>query len=187
MKYLGAIVKRLVSLLHCVVCGLLHPGCFSFSLETVLAPSVSILITNKGKIKIGRKVGIRKATTISADGGSLQIGEKCFINCGCVIASHKSIQIGKGTRLGPNCMVFDHDYDFRSASGYAEGKHLVADVVIGENVWIGAGTIILRGTEIGNNSVIGAGCVIKGVYPANSLVIQKRDEKCETIRLREDK
>ena len=49
-------------------------------------------------------------------------------------------------------------------------------VIIGNNVWIGANTVILRGTEIGDNCVIGAGCVIKGKYGANSVIVQKRTE-----------
>jgi len=43
------------------------------------------------------------------------------------------------------------------------------------NCWIGANTVILRGTTIGDNSVIGAGCVLKGEYPAGAIIIQKRE------------
>lgn len=46
---------------------------------------------------------------------------------------------------------------------------------IGKNCWIGANTVILRGTTIGDNSVIGAGCVLKGEYPAGAIIIQKRE------------
>lgn len=186
MKYLKALTKRLLSIIHCVFVKAAHPKTFRFSMETMIAPSVSISITNKGQISIGNKVGIRKGSTISSDGGILSIADRCFINSGCVIAAHKSIMIGKGTRLGPNCMIFDHDYDFRSPTGFEKGKHLVSDVEIGENVWIGAGSIILRGTKIGNHTVIGAGCVVKGVYPNNSLVLQKRNEVCKSIEYSED-
>lgn len=53
----------------------------------------------------------------------------------------------------------------------------VKPVKIGNNVWIGANTIILRGTEIGDNYVIGAGCVVKGKYNKGSVIIQKRKEE----------
>lgn len=178
MKYIKAAIKRLISFLHCMFVKALHPGAFRFSIETMLAPSVSISITNNGRISIGNKVGIRKGSTISSDGGTLRIADRCFINSGCVITAHKSIAIGKGTRLGPHCMIFDHDYDYRNPNGFERGDHLVSDIEIGENVWIGAGSIILRGTKIGNNTVVGAGCVIKGVYPDNALILQKRNEVC---------
>lgn len=42
--------------------------------------------------------------------------------------------------------------------------------------WIGANTVILRGTVIGRDCVVGAGSVLKGVYPAGSVIVQKRTE-----------
>ena len=47
-------------------------------------------------------------------------------------------------------------------------------MIIGKNCWIGANTIILKGTIIGDNCVVGAGCVLKGKYPDSTIIIQKR-------------
>ena len=78
-------------------------------------------------------------------------------------------------------MMFDHDHDFRRG-GDMNGKYFrTGDILIGENCWIGAGTIILRGTKIGNNSVVGAGCVLKGEYPGNSVIFQRRNTEVEEI------
>lgn len=49
-----------------------------------------------------------------------------------------------------------------------------AKVRLGKNCWIGANTVILRGTTIGDNCVIGAGCIVTGDIPSNSVYIQKR-------------
>ena len=48
---------------------------------------------------------------------------------------------------------------------------------IGKNVWIGANTVILRGTKIGDNCVIGAGTIVKGDFPENSIIVQNREPK----------
>ena len=56
-----------------------------------------------------------------------------------------------------------------------------ASLSIGDNTWIGAGTIILKGTSIGSNCVIGAGSVIKGDVKSNSIVIQKRNSEIHCI------
>ena len=48
---------------------------------------------------------------------------------------------------------------------------------IGDNVWIGANSVILRGSVIGSGCVIGAGSVIKGTYPPDSVIIQKRSNE----------
>ncbi|RHN21877.1 DapH/DapD/GlmU-related protein [Collinsella sp. AF31-11] len=45
---------------------------------------------------------------------------------------------------------------------------------IGENCWIGAGTIILRGTKIEANSVVAAGSIVKGEFLSDFLILQRR-------------
>ena len=50
----------------------------------------------------------------------------------------------------------------------------LGEIEIGDNTWVGAGTIILLGTRIGRNCVIGAGSVVKGDVPDNTRLIQKR-------------
>jgi len=54
-------------------------------------------------------------------------------------------------------------------------------VEIGEDCWIGTGAIILKGTKIGKRCFIAAGTVVKGKYPDNSLVLQKRMTEVKTI------
>ena len=50
----------------------------------------------------------------------------------------------------------------------------IAPVTIGDNSWIGCNVVILRGTSIGKNCIVGAGSVLKGTYPDNSVIVQKR-------------
>ena len=47
-------------------------------------------------------------------------------------------------------------------------------MTIGDNSWIGCNVVILRGTSIGKNCIVGAGSVLKGTYPDNSVIVQKR-------------
>ena len=56
-----------------------------------------------------------------------------------------------------------------------------APIIIGNDCWIGANTVILRGTKIGDNCVVGAGCVLKGVFPTNSVIVQKRQTSVEAF------
>lgn len=94
--------------------------------------------------------------------------------------AHKNIFIGDNTSIGPNVCIYDHDHKF-GEQGKKQGFNS-SEVIIEENVWIGAGTIILRGTHIGKNCVIGAGCVIKGEVPENSLVTQNREVKIVKLK-----
>ncbi|MBQ6728035.1 MAG: acyltransferase, partial [Clostridia bacterium] len=93
----------------------------------------------------------------------------------CNLISHESIIIGNDTILAQNIFIYDHDHKYDAENGVKKREFKTAPIVIGKNCWIGANTMILRGTEIGDNCVIGAGCILKGKYPKGSLIIQPRE------------
>lgn len=143
-----------------------------FSLQT----SSKIEIFNKKSIvHIGKYVFIRKNASIRMDfDGKLVLGDYVFINDNCNINCVKKISIGKNTKIAPNVCINDHDHNYKNV----QNQHLLTgEVVIGDNVWIGANVVILRNTIIGDNAVIAAGSVVKGNVPANSLYLNKREEK----------
>ncbi len=84
------------------------------------------------------------------------------------------ILIKAGVEFGPNVLIYDHDHDFRAFGGLKEKKYVCERVEIGQNCWIGANSVILKGTILGDNCVVGAGSVIKGTFKDDSLIYQKR-------------
>ena len=115
-------------------------------------------------------VFIRRNTTIRMDHNSiLEIGEKVFININCI----HNIRIGDYTKIGPGVSINDNDHNFRAKEG--DERMLKGDIIIGKNVWIGANTVILRGTTIGDNAVIAAGSVLKGDVAPNTVFLNKRE------------
>ena len=98
-----------------------------------------------------------------------------------MISCLEEVSIGAGCRFGPNVKVFDNDHKF-SARGGVSQEHTTSPVTIGDHCWLGANVTVLRGTEIGDNCVIGAGCVVKGSIPAGSLVTQSRKLDIRPIR-----
>lgn len=178
MHYLLAILNRLFTLMHFVFIKVVHSKNFFFHGISVVGNTSHFNIHDDGKIVIGKNVGIRRNCEISvSENGKIEIGDDSFFNNGCIIVAHKSITIGQGTRFGPSVMVFDHDYDYRHREAFISGKHILDEIVIGNNCWIGAGAIILKGSKIGDDCVIGAGTVIKGKYENGSVIIQKKQEK----------
>ena len=89
------------------------------------------------------------------------IGNSCFINRNCMIVAHEKIEIGDGTTIGPNVCIYDHDHD-------GEGGYKTKPVIIGKNVWIGAGCILLKGINIGDNAVKGAGTIVTTSIPSET-------------------
>ncbi len=98
---------------------------------------------------------------------NLETGENCAINSFVHIWSNEKVIIGSNTMIAAHVQISTstHDYHHRP---YRE-KRVDHQVIIGSNVWVGSGAIILPGVMIGDNSVIGAGAVVTQNIPANSL------------------
>lgn len=133
------------------------------------------IFSNKCKVIIKPFVFIRRNTTIRIDhSGELIIGDKVFINDNCSINCINKIHIGEYTKIGPGVSINDNDHNFR---GTEVGRMLTGEVIIGKNVWVGANSVILRNTEIGDNVVIGAGSIVKGKVPSNTVFLDKREKQ----------
>ena len=108
------------------------------------------------------------------NGGQLSIGDNCFINCNSYITVLGKTKIGNNCLIGPGVMVFDHDHDYKASGGISSGKMICGTIEIGNNVWIGANSLILKGSKIGDNAVIGAGSIINFEVMENTVCVQKR-------------
>ena len=148
----------------------------------LVSPSTRIEVERGGKLVIGKRISLRSGCQMAIRSNAcLTIGRHFFANTGCVISAHDSITIGDNVQFGPHVFVYDQDHDFRAEGGLAAKQFVTKPVVIGNNVWIGANSIILRGTTIGDNCVVGAGSIIKGNFPANSVIVQKRETEVTSL------
>jgi acetyltransferase-like isoleucine patch superfamily enzyme len=175
-RKINNIISVIYSQIRFTLLKVLHGKKFSFRGIQRFSPNTQLFFLNKGEIHLGNKVRVHTGTKIRAiSGGIVEIGSNATFNYNCMIVALKKIKIGKGVEFGPNVLVYDHDHDFRAQGGLKANKYKYGDVEIGDNSWVGANTIILRGTKIGKNCVVGAGCVISGEYPDNSIITQKRE------------
>ncbi|MEN1937236.1 acyltransferase [Paenibacillus sp. 102] len=134
------------------------------------------IFNKRSKVNIGKFVFVRKNASIRLDfDGVLDIEEKVFINDNCNINCVKRISIGRGTKIGPNVSINDHDHNYKDPT---DGHLVKGEVKIGKNVWIGSNVVILKDTVIGDNTVIAAGSVVKGRIPSNTLFVNKRENMC---------
>lgn len=105
---------------------------------------------------------------------SIRIADDVGLNGTSMTARSRTISIDSGTIIAPNVVIVDSDFHLPwppETRAVNPGFQNDADVKIGKNVWVGMNTIILKGTAIGDNSVIGAGSVVLGVIPANVLAV----------------
>ena len=128
-----------------------------------------IIAHGAGKIFIGGYCWLKspRYNTIElfADyGAEICIGDNVFINQGVRISSQKKIVINDNCLIGDDCIIYDTDWH---SIGNAPLKK--EQVTINKNVWIGARCILLKGVEIGESAIIGAGSVVTKDVPPNCI------------------
>jgi acetyltransferase-like isoleucine patch superfamily enzyme len=113
--------------------------------------------------------------------GDVKIGKKTYINSGTVIYSGNGVKIGDGVLIASNCSLapVNHGYYLRKEilkQGFMPSK---GGIIIEDDVWIGANTVILDGAVIRKGAIVGAGSVVRGelesygVYVGNPLRLIK--------------
>lgn len=179
---IGNIISVAYSAVRFTLLRLISGGRIKTAFIERVSPNVVVDIDSKSRLSMGDKVRIHSGSRITASkGGVIEIGDNVRINNNCRIACRDHITIEDGVEFGPGVLIYDHDHKFGAETGVVGNEYKTAPVKIGKNTWIGANTIILRGTEIGDNCVVGAGSVIKGKYPNSSMILQKRDTITKTI------
>ena len=99
----------------------------------------------------------------------IHIGHKVAFNNNCTVMSCVGITIGDRCRIGSEVQIIDFDgHGIMPSQRHTVGR--MKKIEIGENVWIGNRVTLLSGTVIGDNSVVAAGAVVKGEFPANVMI-----------------
>lgn len=146
-----------------------------FQNSSIIIGSRCIFVSKQTANPLGLKNRCMISTHASA--ATIQIGNNCSFS-GVSIAALKSIQIGEGVRCGANVTITDSDWhsdDPRSAGSES--------VVIEDNVWLGANTIVLKGVTVGKNSLIGANSVVVKSIPPNVIAA---GNPCKVIKQMDD-
>ncbi|MEW6908534.1 sugar O-acetyltransferase [Trueperella pyogenes] len=94
------------------------------------------------------------------------IGEGTFINFDCVFLDVADIIIGKNCQIAPRVQLLTAEHPLQ-ATVRREGWESGRPIVLGDNVWLGAGVMVAPGVTIGENTVVGAGSVVVRDLPAN--------------------
>ena len=109
-------------------------------------------------------------------GNKINLGDRVYINVNCTMLDGGEIKIGDDVLIGPNVQILTVNHP-TSPSERLRKISLIENVSIGNNVWIGAGAIILPGVTIDNNVVVGAGSVVTKDLPANCLYVGNPADK----------
>ncbi len=105
--------------------------------------------------------------------GPFVMGKRCQISTGCFLgAGRAGLTLGDDVLVSPNCAILTGTYVFdRVDVPLQQQGTLSKPVRIGHRVWVGSNSVVLAGSEIGDNVIVSAGSVVSGRVPPNSIVL----------------
>ena len=126
-------------------------------------------IDRKASLIVGNNVICRNFENFHISGGKLILHDGVFINNSCSFNCMERIEIGNGTMMGEGVRFYDHDHVY-TAEKIEKWQWITAPIRVGRDCWIGSNVTILKGVTIGDNTIIGAGCLVRKDIPSNSVV-----------------
>lgn len=176
-RFINNFISVLYSFIRFIFIKLFHGKRFKFHPIIRFSPNTEVYFLGKGSIHLGKFVRAHSYCRFRvAKHGCIRVDDNSKFNYGCMITARKKIHIGAGTEFGPNVLLYDHDHDYRCEGGLKSNRYKEGVIEIGENCWIGANTVILRNTKLGNNCVVAAGSILGNCeYPDNTVIYQKRE------------
>lgn len=131
----------------------------------------SILMKEKSYLKLGMNTQFDAWSEVFVGAGAkVSIGSRTYLNKRCIVSAHDTIIIGENCLFGPDVKIYDNNHSFEKGFGLNRREHKTKPIVIEDNCWLASNVVVLAGSKIGKNSVIGASVVIKGEVPENSIV-----------------
>jgi acetyltransferase-like isoleucine patch superfamily enzyme len=142
--------------------------------DSVVIEKHAELIVNskKASIKLGTCTYLASYCRLETGGGWIKLGKECGVSRFSILAGQGGLDIGDYVRIGPHVVIYaanhlysDPETPVKYQGFSAKGVH------INDDVWIGAGAIILDGVTIGKGSIIGAGAVVTKDIPPYSVAV----------------
>lgn len=123
-------------------------------------------------IRIGEKVTFFNGVVLFGD-GKIDIGSRTSIgNNTLIYASHRGgVTIGSNVHIAAQSYIIDIDHGIRKGKLISEQEDTSEPIFIGNDVWLGAGVKILKGSVLEDGCIIGAQSVVKGRIPSNAIAV----------------
>lgn len=123
------------------------------------------------QLVLGKWVHIGNGNKLRAHNGVLRLGDKVVLGSDNVINAHLDIEVGASTLISDWVYICDFDHAMRELDRPIKDQGLLTSPVrIGPGCWIGTKVTVLRGTTVGEGSVLAAHTVARGQIPAGAIV-----------------
>jgi acetyltransferase-like isoleucine patch superfamily enzyme len=101
----------------------------------------------------------------------ISIGSGTYVNRNSFIDASLSVKIGRQCAIGPDCYITDHDHSHEPGLAPLAQPLISKPTCIGDQVWLGAKVVVLKGVTIGDEVVVGAGSVVTKDIPAGAVAV----------------
>lgn len=152
-----------------------HPHKISIGRRCVIEEYCSLNAQgdDQSGITLGEEVLLGRGTVLGTRNGTIEIGDYSNIGANCRLGTTSRIRFGKHVLLAANCYIggAQHKFDRLDLPIMRQGYDSKGGVVIEDDVWLGAGVMVLDGVTIGTGSVIGAAAVVTRDIPPYSIAL----------------
>ncbi len=147
------------------------PSNLSIGKNVTFMPGVHLKIRENGKIFIHDDVKLDTSVRlVAANEAKIEIGERTGIGARCLINAGMDIKIGRGTLIAVNCLINASDHGYEKDFPIQEQGYVHEPICIGDDVWLGASSMIMRGTQIRTGSIVSAQSLVRGFIPSHVVV-----------------
>jgi acetyltransferase-like isoleucine patch superfamily enzyme len=137
-----------------------------------ICPGVKFEIGPDAVLKLGRWCWIGNDCKIRVHEGEVSIGAKTVVGQECTISAFQHVAIGRECIVADRVMLIDFDHGIVEVERPIRLQGIYKrDVNVGNNVWMGYGSCVLRGCTVGDNSVLGTYAVVSKDVPPNVVAV----------------
>ena len=110
------------------------------------------------------------ARLVAANDARIELGERVAIGMGTVINAGRDVLLGRGCLTAAHCVINASDHGIAAGAPIQSQPFDHAPIHIDEDVWLGAGVVVSRGSRIGAGAVVSAGSTVSGAVPPGAIV-----------------
>jgi carbonic anhydrase/acetyltransferase-like protein (isoleucine patch superfamily) len=131
-----------------------------------IGPGASVV--SLGRLEVGTGAVVQSGCLLHCGGldwsdgaGRIRLGERCYVGHDSVLYGAGGLYLGRDVLIGPGVILTSQGHHFDDPGRLIrEQPHLLAPVRIGDDVWIGAGAVVLPGVTVGDGAIVAAGAVV---------------------------
>lgn len=138
--------------------------------STSIGRDVFLQAADGGRLVIASGVSICSGSKLVSQRGGLSIGQDSILGIGCVLSCKAGLSIGRDALIAEYVTIRDQDHHFPIGKKIRDSGFDCAPIVIGDDVWIGAKSSVLKGARVGSGAVIAAHSLVREDVAANTVV-----------------